>query len=316
MNIKKYIVSAAMGFGLLGSVGAQASNNYAISCHGCGDIAKKSTLEVHLNSGFPEGHYNFFVIDMINTNVSEFEVSVPAQNFNEFGSWSQPATVTQKYRSDQELLNRSVKDVKDAIKDIEAAIAEITGERIVIPESSGYLSAYAAVQEPLLFNNYLNHEINTAESALDQIRNGKLKLELLASNLQVGISSVASVSLTFSPKTTTTIVFADETMLKIYITIELNNADGLQINVNITTQGTDKDGNLLPMSKTQLQGYNGGAGGFNASAFQGYFSTKGITVNYGSGTNITGGSGGGCETKWSCSADGKVCTLETISGSC
>ena len=163
------------------------------------------------------------------------------------------------------------------------------------------------------FSSYLNTTLNQETTLIEQMRNGKIKLEILASNVQIGVSTVASITLSKNQRTTTTIEFEDGTKLIMYIEVVNKIGGGYQLMVEVTSTGQDRDGNELPKTKTRLGAYSNGDGGFNKQAFTNYFAGKGITVIYSSGS-LSGGKD--CETRWVCSNDGKTCVLTYIGGSC
>lgn len=318
MKFKTYLINLALvlsiSLGALTTTNANA-NNYAIACNSCDDATKKQKLQQHLDIGFPQGQYTFFVIDIVSGNAREYKADVPYQDFGEFGSWSAPSIVSQQYRTDQSALDQSVADVRDAIENIEEAYEIVTAQKIIVPESSSYTSAYSAMKRQEHFNAYLNNYLNGENTIISSIRDGKIKLEILSESMQVGISNIVSLSLTINQKTTTIVEFADGTTLKILLSLEKKIGDGMQVAVQVTIQGKDKDGNHLPTDADGLPYYSNGGGGINTTALTGYFQSLGVTITYGTGTHL-GGGGGSCETKWKCSADGKTCTLEVISTSC
>ena len=318
MKFKTYLINLALALSI--SLGALTTtnvnaNNYAIACNSCDDAAKKQKLQQHLDSGFPQGQYTFLVIDIVGGNAREFKADVPYQDFGEFGAWSAPAIVSQQYRADQSALDKSVADVRDAIENIEEAYEIVTAQKIIVPESSSYTSAYSAMKRQEHFNAYMNNYLNGENTIISSIRDGKIKLEILSESMQVGISHIVSLSLTINQKTTTIVEFADGTTLKIILSLEKKIGDGMQVAVQVTIQGKDKDGNHLPTDADGLPYYSNGAGGINTTALASYFQSLGVKIVYGTGTHL-GGSGGSCETRWKCSADGKTCTLEVISTSC
>ena len=148
------VLSIAIGLLTTTHANAQDSDTRALLCNNCSDAQKQHQVQQLVDSGYPQGQYRFVVIDIAVGNVREYDVYVPYQDSNEFGQWSQPATISVIYRADQALRNQSVKDVSDAVKDIEQAIDEALGFSIVIPESSGFTSAYNALQYKSSFGSY------------------------------------------------------------------------------------------------------------------------------------------------------------------
>ena len=247
-------------------------------------------------------------------NVREYNVNVPYQDLNEFGQWSQPATVSMIYRADQAYRNQAVKDVRDAVKDIEQAMEETIGISIPIPESSGYVSAYNALQYKSHFGAYVKVMLANATHISDKIRNGTLKVMIMTESLQMGSSTPISFSLALNATRLATVTFSDGTKMEIELKLVFKMGEGLQIKVIATDVAFDKNGDLIPLNDLQLPNYNYSTSGLNHNAFKRYFSSLGVKIVYSHGS--LGGSGGSCETKWKCSSDGKTCTLEVITSSC
>lgn len=322
MKFKIYLINLALVFsislGLLTTThaNAQDSNTRALSCNNCSDAQKQQQVQQLVDSGYPQGQYRFVVVDMEVGNVREYNVNVPYQDLNEFGQWSQPATVSMIYRADQAYRNQAVKDVRDAVKDIEQAIDEALGFSIHIPESSGFTSAYHALQHKSSFGSYTKVYLANSTRISGKIREGSLKFILMTESLQIGASSGVggSFSLTLNTPKLAKVTFADGSSIEIMLKLVHMIGEGLQIIVTTTETAYDKNGNQLPLVDLQLPNYNYSQSGINHNAFQRYFTSLGVKIVYSYGS--LSGSGGSCETKWKCSADGKTCTLEVISTNC
>ena len=247
-------------------------------------------------------------------NVREYDVNVPYQDHSQFGRWSQPASISVIYRADQALRNQRVKDVRDAVKDIEQTIDETLGIKIPISAESGYASAYDALRNKDAFDRHVTDILSKVTTLSETVREGTLKVVLMAESLQVGMSAVVSFSMTVNRAIHTWVTFDDGSQLQITLKLGHELGEGLQINVTTTVWGKDKDGNDIPLHDRELTSTEFGTAGINPTSLTKFFALLGVKIVYSHGS--FNGGGGSCETKWKCSSDGKTCTLEVRTSSC
>ena len=287
-----------------------AAQQIVINCNYCSDTTKLSTITQYTEAGLNQGQYKFTVVDMGFLNFSEFNVSVPQQSNPVFGQPSQNVEIDKIQRPNQKSLENLLDEAKGFY---EQAQSQLSGDFIVLPPTP-YRSAYDALQYRGDFNsyitNYTNNELNAVVSLMKQ---GQAAIEQLSASLQVGVSALVSASVSLQRDLTGRVQFSDGTYIKIKIKVTQDVVNGLELQLDMTSQAYSADGKLLPKNELELSNFNASGTTFHSGAFSSYLSSQGIAVNGLSGGGFGLGGGGSCETDWSCNASGTECVLNVRS---
>lgn len=238
MNLKTGIV-----FSLLALTYAPSSFATTIICDGC---TAQAMIEAAKNqaSTLKFGTHDIGVLNITGADYNLYKAVVGKDNNSD-----EPVVRISKSSSPAELkIESSAVELQNSINDLKQFISE----KIVLPADSPYKTATIALSELSEFSTYATHIVRKRTNPLkDKVKIIESHSQNLVENAQVEVSAVAlSVSTKITTVVRTWVVLPDLSKIEVDITFQNNLADGLVMTITAHKLAVDKDGKMIPISKT------------------------------------------------------------------